>query len=72
MMMARNGQNLTVVLGPRGGCELYAHRDAAGLLTLVLVVDSRTAVNRGLVVLGVNVGMFDVVEMKRSDMARKG
>lgn len=47
-MMARNGQNLTVALGPRGR-ELYSLRDVAQplmlALVLILVANSLAVVN---------------------------
>lgn len=60
MIRRINGQNLTVALEPRGGCELYVLRSVTGprVLVLVLVTESLAAVNKRLAVAVVNVAIL--------------
>lgn len=58
VMMARNGQNLTVVFGPRGGRELYVLWFVAGPLILG---PEAASLDRDLVAV-VNVVIFGCVD----------
>lgn len=64
MMIAKNGQNLTVALGPCGR-ELYGLHGTAEPRILVLVTD-RAVVNRDFVVAVLSVVIFGGVSIVRS------
>lgn len=60
-MMARNGQNLTVAFGPRGGRVLYVLRYVAGSLILDPEAEVPTVLNEELAAV-VNVVIFGYVD----------